>query len=93
MKTALDATERRSTIILVNSDGRPWTEDGFRSSWRKAVKKAGIIDLTFHDLRGTAVTRLAIAGATEAESPPSPGIRFAMFDQFSMRITYDETSV
>jgi integrase len=28
---------------------------------------AGIEGLTFHDLRGTAVTRLAIAGATEAE--------------------------
>jgi integrase len=67
LKAALDATERRSTIILVNSDGRPWTADGFRSSWRKAVKKAGIIDLTFHDLRGTAVTRLAMAGATVPE--------------------------
>jgi integrase len=28
---------------------------------------AGIVGLTFHDLRGTAVTRLALAGATEAE--------------------------
>src|SRR5262249_35563126 len=26
-----------------------------------------LVGLTFHDLRGTAVTRLAIAGATEAE--------------------------
>ena len=67
LKAALDASERRSPIILVNGDGKPWTPDGFRSSWRKAVKKAGISGLTFHDLRGTAVTRLAMAGATEAE--------------------------
>jgi len=67
LKVALDSTTRRSTIVLVNSDGDPWTPDGFRSSWRKACAKAGIVGLTFHDLRGTAVTRLAIAGATEAE--------------------------
>lgn len=67
LKAALDSTEKRSPIILVNSDGKPWTADGFRSSWRKAAAKAGIADLTFHDLRGTAVTRLALAGATEAE--------------------------
>jgi hypothetical protein len=28
---------------------------------------AGIVGVTFNDLRGTAVTRLAIAGCTEAE--------------------------
>jgi integrase len=34
------------------------------SSWGKLSDRAGIGDLTFHDLRGTAVVRLAIAGAT-----------------------------
>lgn len=58
---------RRSPFILVNSDGDPWTEDGFRSSWRKACVRAGIVGVTFNDLRGTAVTRLALAGCTEAE--------------------------
>jgi len=67
LKQALDATRRQSPIILVNIDGKPWTPDGFRASWGKACKKAGIEGVTFHDLRGTAVTRLALAGATEAE--------------------------
>ena len=53
--------------ILVNSDGKPWTADGYRSSWRKACAAAGIAGLTFHDLRRTVVKRLAIAGCTEAE--------------------------
>ncbi|XUY27846.1 tyrosine-type recombinase/integrase [Agrobacterium sp. rho-8.1] len=53
--------------ILVNSLGRPWTKDGFNSSWSKAKIKAGVTDLTFHDLRGTAVTRMALAGCTVAE--------------------------
>ena len=67
LKAALDATPKRSTIILTNSDGKPWTSDGFRASWRKAQKAAGIIGVTFHDLRGTAVTRLALVDCTEAQ--------------------------
>jgi integrase len=67
LKAALDATAKRSTLILVNSDGTPWTQDGFRASWRKACAKAGVVGVTFNDLRGTAVTRLALAGCTEAE--------------------------
>jgi integrase len=69
LKAALDAAAkaRQSTLILTNSEGRPWTADGFRSSWRKACAAIGIVGVTFHDLRGTAVTRLAIAGCTEAE--------------------------
>jgi integrase len=64
LKTVLDSTLRRSPFILTTADGRPWTSDGFRSSWRKACAAAGIAGLTFHDLRGSAVTRLALAHAT-----------------------------
>lgn len=53
--------------ILLTSRGTPWTEDGFRASWRTARLEAGVTGVTFHDLRGTAVTRLAIAGATPPE--------------------------
>jgi integrase len=67
LKASLNRAVKRSTIILTNSDGKPWTSDGFRTSWRKASQRVGITDLTFHDLRGTAVTRLAICGCTEAE--------------------------
>jgi len=67
LKTALDSTPKRSTIILTNSDGKPWTSDGFRASWGKACKAARVVGVTFNDLRGTAVTRLALAECTEAE--------------------------
>ncbi len=67
LKNALDAEQRRSPIILTNSDAKPWAPDGFRSSWRKACTKAGVIGLTFHDLRGTAVTRLALVECTQAQ--------------------------
>jgi hypothetical protein len=41
LKAALDAAlkeERSAVTILVNSFGRPWTEDGFRTSWDKAFR-------------------------------------------------------
>jgi integrase len=67
LKVALDTVPRQSTFVLTTADGKPWTSDGFRASWRKACAKAGIVGITFNDLRGTAVTRLALAGCTEAE--------------------------
>ncbi|HEY4901296.1 MAG TPA: tyrosine-type recombinase/integrase [Terriglobales bacterium] len=67
LKAALDAAAKRSTIILTTIDGTPWTADGFRASWGKACSKAGVVGVTFNDLRGTAVTRLAMAQCTEAE--------------------------
>ncbi len=67
LKARLDAAPKLSTIILTNSEGKPWTSDGFRASWGKACRKAGVLGVTFHDLRGTAVTRLAICKCTEAE--------------------------
>ena len=67
LRAALDATKRRAAVICVTSRGTRWTGDGFSASFRKACEAAGIEGLTFHDLRGTAVTRLAMAGCTEAE--------------------------
>lgn len=67
LKAALDATKRVSERLLVNQAGDPWTEDGFRVSWRKACARAGVTGLTFHDLRGTAVLRLFLVGCTVAE--------------------------
>ena len=67
LKAALDAATKHGPLILTNSLRRPWTSHGFQASWRIAATKAGIVGVTFHDLRGTAVTRLAIVGCTEAE--------------------------
>ena len=67
LKKYLDALPRGDGPILRNSQGEVWTADGFRSSWKKACKAAGVTGVTFNDLRGTAVSRLALAEATEAE--------------------------
>jgi integrase len=69
LKAELDATERRSPLILTDATGVPWKgrEGGYYEAWKDHSDKVGIRGLTFADLRGTAVTRLAIAGCTEAE--------------------------
>jgi integrase len=67
LKAALDAASRVSPVMLVNSDGKPWSESGFQSAWGKATARAGIKGLTFHDLRGTAVVMLARAGCNVVE--------------------------
>jgi integrase len=67
LKNVLAGIPKRSTIILASSRNRPWTPDGFGSSFNKAKIGAGIEDqdLHFHDLRGTAATRFYVAGLPE----------------------------
>ena len=67
LKAYLDEAPRPADTILATTRGKPWTEDGFRTEFHKAKKAAGIEGLTFSDLRGTAVTRLAVAGCTVPE--------------------------
>ena len=67
LRALLDQLPRTSPVILLNGRGRPWGANAFRKQWSFAARKAGITDLTFHDLRGTAVTRLAEAGCTAQE--------------------------
>jgi integrase len=67
LRNALAAGTRQAGVILRNSRNEPWTSEGFRTSWRKVCEAAGIRGLTFHDLRGTAVTNMALAGCTAAE--------------------------
>lgn len=70
LKAALDKAKQSActTTILATSRGTPWTKDGFKTSWGKAYKRSGLAPgLHFHDIRGTAVTRLALAGCTVPE--------------------------
>ncbi|MBX3513334.1 MAG: tyrosine-type recombinase/integrase [Xanthobacteraceae bacterium] len=67
LKSLLEGTKRKSLYVLTSKSGEAFTSDGFRTSWRKLCKRAGVSGLTFHDLRGTAVTKLARAGATVQE--------------------------
>lgn len=67
LKAALDAAAKKksSPLILTTLDGTAW--QSFSSYFGKVRRRAGVEGVTFNDLRGTAVTRLALQGCTEAE--------------------------
>jgi integrase len=67
LRAVLENSPRIATTILTDRRGLPWREKTFQNKWRDAARGAGIVGLTFHDLRGTAVTRLAEAECTNAE--------------------------
>jgi integrase len=69
LRDILARIPKRSTTVLTSSRRRPWTEDGFGSSFNKAKIEAGMSgqDLHFNDLRGTAATKFYIAGFTMRE--------------------------
>jgi integrase len=69
LREVLARIPKRSTMILTSSKRRPWTADGFGSSFNKAKIDAGLAerDLHFNDLRGTAATKFYIAGFTMRE--------------------------
>ena len=64
---ALKGTERRAVTYSQRAAKQRGLKSGFRASWRTVCKAAKIEGLTFHDLRGTAVTRLALADCTTPE--------------------------
>jgi integrase len=69
LRDILARIPKRSTTILTSSRRRPWTTDGFGSSFNKAKIDAGLDerDLHFNDLRGTAATKFYIAGFSMRE--------------------------
>jgi integrase len=62
LRAVLARIPKRAITILTNSKGRAWTGDGLGSIIIEAKKKAGIGELHFHDLRGTAATKFYAAG-------------------------------
>ena len=71
LKSILDqAPPSSASTLAVNSRGQSWTEDGFRTSWRKlrlSLEAAGKVqsDLTIHGLRHTVATILREEGFDE----------------------------
>lgn len=67
LRAALDAAPRVAVTICTTARGTSWTPDGFKTSFGKAKAAAQVEGVSFHDLRGTAVVRLARAGCTVPE--------------------------
>ena len=57
----------KSKHVLLSPSGKPWRKRHFSRTFKDTSDAAGIVDLTFHDLRGTAVTMLFEAECTEGQ--------------------------
>ena len=57
----------RVSPVICTRNGRPWKVDHFRHMFKAAMVRARIEGRTFHDLRRTAVVRMAEAGCTIPE--------------------------
>lgn len=64
LKAMLDPLPKDKLRICLNSRKRPWTKDGFKTSWGKECDRLGIEGVTFHDLRGTFITERAREGSS-----------------------------
>lgn len=62
-------------IFATETRKLPWTTSNFAVRWRTMLIRAGLRDADrhFHDLRGTAITRLLEAGCSDAETAAISG--------------------
>jgi hypothetical protein len=60
-------------VPILDKDGKPTGKMRYRATGKNGLvgylrwASAGVVGVTFNDLRGTAATRLALVGCTEAE--------------------------
>ncbi|MDX2334569.1 hypothetical protein [Brevundimonas vesicularis] len=71
LRAALDEFPATDSVLLLNkADGTPWDMkgNGLRAAFRDACSDAAISGRTFHDLRGTFITRRRALGWTAEET-------------------------
>jgi integrase len=68
-KELIDGLPRVSEFILTTPSGHQLNTSNLGSKWRAKISKTDLkgVNLHWHDLRGTATTRLLEAGCTDAE--------------------------
>lgn len=69
----LIAAAPREGALWRMQDGRPWQQNTVQRMHTAALAKAGLEDLHWHDLRGTAASRMIAAGATDAQASAITG--------------------
>lgn len=94
LKEIVDRLPRSAITVFTNSRGKPWTSDGFKSSFGKEQKRAGISGVTFHDLRGTFITQKAREGATALQIAAITGHSAAQVERIleTHYLAYDQAA-
>lgn len=64
LKRYLDGLPKTGVLVLTTTTGKAYAKRYFNEQWREDSDAAGAGDLNYHDVRGTAATHLAEAGAS-----------------------------
>jgi integrase len=91
LQALLHEIPRRAVTVLTNTRGKPWTVDGFKTSWNKElgrkamapIRKAGLV---FHGLRKSSVVFLLEAGSTDAEVSAITGQSRQMVEHYARQV-------
>jgi integrase len=75
LKAILDAVPRTNLTFLLTEFGKPFTANGFGNKMRTWCDEAGLPECSSHGLRKAMATRLAEAGATNAQIKSVTGHR------------------
>jgi integrase len=69
LEALLGELSRGTEYLLTTEEGQPWKAENLRARWRAAMGRTDLAgaDLHWHDIRGTALSRMAEAGCTDAE--------------------------
>ena len=92
LRPILGEMPKRSVRIFTNTSGIPWTNDGFRASWAKQMKRlakggtSAFDDLVFHGLRKSSVVFLLEAGCTTAEIRSVTGQSLQMVERYALDV-------
>ncbi len=93
LKSVLQDVPKRSLTILSNTRMKPWTVDGFRTSWGKELDRPvmqPLMGLVFHGLRKSAVVFLLEAGCTDAEVSAITGQSRQMVEHYARQVNQDK---
>ena len=89
LKAILQDIPKRSLTVLSNTRMRPWTVDGFKTSWGKELDRpemGSLKGLVFHGLRKSAVVFLLEAGCTDAEVAAISGQSRQMVEHYARQV-------
>jgi len=83
-QTILDAIQQTRNLIhlLTNTRGQQITETSFNSAWRRIRYRAGIDDVTFHDIRAKSLTDAKEIGGLEYAQALGGHSRQGMTEQY-----------
>ena len=103
LRQILTEVPRSAVTILTNTAGTPWTKDGFKTSWSKALAKPKHREgapppawplqpiraegLVFHGLRKSAVVFLLEAGCSVAEVASITGQSWKMVEHYARQVS------